>query len=49
MIRAEQPELLEDETLFPTDETVARCEFFHDISKDIQTYNRIWLAVKSAR
>lgn len=49
LIGAEEPELLEDETLFPTDETVARCEFFHDISQDIQIYNRIWLAVKSAR
>ena len=43
------PEILEDETIFPTDETIERCEFFHDISQDIQVYNRIWLAVKSAR
>lgn len=49
LIGEESPELLEDETLFPTDEIVARCEFFHDITKDIQMYNRIWLAVKSAR
>ncbi len=45
----DDPEVLADETLFPSDETIARCEFFHDISQDIQTYNRIWLAVKSAR
>ena len=38
-----------DETLFPTQETVDNCEFFHDISQDIQIYNRIWLAIKSAR
>jgi len=38
-----------DETIFPTQETIDRCEFFFDISQDIQLYNRIWLAVKSAR
>ncbi len=38
-----------DETLFPPQEVVYRCEFFNDISQDIQLYNRIWLAIKSAR
>lgn len=42
-------EVLEDETIFPTQETVDNCEFFNDISQDIQMYNRIWLAIKSAR
>jgi spermidine/putrescine-binding protein len=42
-------ETLADETIFPTDETIARCEFFKDIAADIQRYNRVWLAVKSAR
>lgn len=43
------PEVLEDETIFPSQETIDNCEFFNDISQDIQTYNRIWLAIKSAR
>ncbi len=38
-----------DETLFPSQEIIDRCEFFLDISQDIQLYNRIWLAIKSAR
>lgn len=38
-----------DETLFPKAETIERCEFFSDINDDIVRYNRIWLAVKSAR
>ncbi|HML48498.1 MAG TPA: spermidine/putrescine ABC transporter substrate-binding protein [Clostridia bacterium] len=42
-------EVLADETIFPTQETVDGCEFFHDISSDITRYNRIWLAIKSAR
>lgn len=42
-------ELLADETLFPPQEVVDRCEFFNDISQDIRLYDRIWLAVKSAR
>lgn len=42
-------EVLADETIFPTQETIDNCEFFHDISADIQRYNRIWLAIKSAR
>lgn len=42
-------ETLADTTIFPTQETIDSCEFFNDISQDIQMYNRIWLAVKSAR
>ena len=38
-----------DEVLFPSQETIDRCEFFHDISSDIRVYDRIWLAVKAAR
>ena len=38
-----------DETLFPTDETIASCEFFHDIQSDIEKYESIWLDVKRAR
>ena len=42
-------EVLADETIFPTQATIDSCEFFNDISQDIQMYNRIWLAIKSAR
>lgn len=42
-------ELLSDTTLFPTQEIIDNCEFFKDISGDIRTYDRIWLAIKSAR
>ncbi|MDL2319196.1 spermidine/putrescine ABC transporter substrate-binding protein [Eubacteriales bacterium OttesenSCG-928-A19] len=42
-------EILADETIFPTQATIDTCEFFNDISQDIQMYNRIWLAIKSAR
>jgi Spermidine/putrescine-binding periplasmic protein len=42
-------ETLADETIFPTQETIDRCEFFDDISQDINTYNMIWLSVKSGR
>jgi spermidine/putrescine transport system substrate-binding protein len=38
-----------DETLFPPEDVIARCEFYLDIADDIRTYDRIWLAVKSAR
>jgi spermidine/putrescine-binding protein len=42
-------ETKEDETIFPPADVIARCEFFQDIAGDIQRYNRVWLAVKSAR
>ncbi len=42
-------ETLANETLFPTDETLEKCEFFNDISQDIKMYDQIWLQVKSAR
>ncbi len=38
-----------NETLFPAQETLDKCEFFLDISQDVKLYDRIWLAVKSAR
>ena len=41
-------DVLADETIFPTEETLANCEFFEDISQDIQIYQRIWQAVMSA-
>ncbi|GHU70407.1 spermidine/putrescine ABC transporter substrate-binding protein [Clostridia bacterium] len=40
---------LADETLFPPQEVIDRCEFYQDIAADITRFNRIWLAVKSAR
>jgi len=42
-------ETLADETLFPPQEVIDRCEFYNDISQDLQLYNSIWLAIKSAR
>jgi len=42
-------ETLADTTIFPSDETVASCEFFHDISRDVKKYETIWTAVKSTR
>ncbi|MCL1964189.1 MAG: spermidine/putrescine ABC transporter substrate-binding protein [Firmicutes bacterium] len=42
-------ETLANETLFPTREIIDRCEFYDDIAQELQAYNRIWLAVKSAR
>ncbi|MDR2657440.1 MAG: spermidine/putrescine ABC transporter substrate-binding protein [Oscillospiraceae bacterium] len=42
-------ETLQDETIFPPQDVIDRCEFFQDISSDITRFNRIWLAVKSAR
>ncbi|MDR1599899.1 MAG: spermidine/putrescine ABC transporter substrate-binding protein [Oscillospiraceae bacterium] len=42
-------ETLGDETVFPPQDVVDRCEFFQDIASDITRFNRIWLAVKSAR
>jgi len=42
-------EMKADEVLFPPEDVIARCEFFMDIAGDIRTYDRIWLAVKSAR
>lgn len=38
-----------DETLFPPEDVIERCEFYLDIAAEIRTYDRIWLAVKSAR
>jgi spermidine/putrescine-binding protein len=42
-------ETLADETLFPTEDTLANCEFFHDISQDIKLYDNIWRQVKGTR
>ncbi|GHU69365.1 spermidine/putrescine ABC transporter substrate-binding protein [Clostridia bacterium] len=42
-------ETLADETIFPPQDVIDRCEFFQDIASDITRFNRIWLAVKSAR
>lgn len=42
-------ELRADTTLFPEQAVLDTCEFFHDISQDIRTYEAIWMAVKSAR
>ncbi|MDR0396124.1 MAG: ABC transporter substrate-binding protein [Oscillospiraceae bacterium] len=42
-------ETLADETVFPPQDVIDRCEFYQDIASDITRFNRIWLAVKSAR
>ncbi|MCL1796012.1 MAG: spermidine/putrescine ABC transporter substrate-binding protein [Clostridia bacterium] len=42
-------ETLADETMFPPDDVVERCEFFSDILDEIALYDRIWRAVKMAR
>lgn len=33
-------------TLNPTPEMIERCEFFHDISGDMEMYDRMWLEVR---
>ena len=33
----------------PSDEVIARCEFFHDISDCMDLYEKVWMAVRLAR
>jgi len=43
----------EDEGLYavmnPSDEVIARCEFFHDVSDCMELYEEVWMAVRVAR
>lgn len=41
------PELLNDESLYPPDEVLERCEFLTDVGDATRLYNRIWNEIKS--
>ncbi len=43
------PEEAANETLNPPQDVVDRCEFFRDISEDIELYEEIWMEVRLAR
>ncbi len=43
------PETAEDPAAYPSDEVLAKCEVFVDPGPAIETYNRIWTEVKSAK
>ena len=49
MIEEDDAELLENETLFPTQEIIERCEFFKDIGQDRARFDAVWRAIKTAR
>jgi spermidine/putrescine-binding protein len=49
LIAEEDPDLLEDETLFPTQDIIDRCEFFGDILDVQKAYDTVWRAIKTAR
>ena len=40
-------EELEYEALNPSEEAVARCEFFQDISAFIEIYEKIWMEIRA--
>lgn len=42
------PYFTENETYNPTDETLARCEIFHDLGDFIEVFNDAWTRVKAA-
>jgi spermidine/putrescine transport system substrate-binding protein len=42
-------ETLADPTLFPSEEVIARSEFFHDVGDDVTLYDELWSDVKTAR
>ncbi|MDR0898010.1 MAG: spermidine/putrescine ABC transporter substrate-binding protein [Oscillospiraceae bacterium] len=42
-------ETLADPTLFPSEEVIARSEFFHDVGEDVTLYDELWSDVKTAR
>ena len=35
--------------MIPSDEVIARCEFFHDVLDAMDLYESVWMAVRSAR
>jgi spermidine/putrescine-binding protein len=43
------PEEAENEVLNPPADVVERCEFFRDISEDMELYEEIWMEVRLAR
>ncbi len=42
-----EDEELESEALNPSEETIARCEFFHDISEDMAIYDELWMNIRA--
>jgi spermidine/putrescine-binding protein len=40
-------EILENEVIYPTDETIARCEFIQDVGDAITVYDELWTEIKS--
>jgi spermidine/putrescine transport system substrate-binding protein len=42
-------ETLADPTLFPSEDVIARSEFFHDVGEDVTLYDELWSDVKTAR
>ena len=49
LVEADDAELLENDTLFPTRDIIDRCEFFSDIAQEKAKFDAVWRAVKTAR
>jgi spermidine/putrescine-binding protein len=41
------PEILNDEAIYPPDDLIARCEFLEDVGEAITIYDRYWTEVKA--